>query len=51
MKAGTRKWLKAEPPTKTDWMDIVTAQGMERIYFILNQIYRLIINSCGRSSM
>lgn len=37
---------------KTDWMDIVTAiQGMERISFILNQIYRLIINSCGRSSV
>ena len=36
-KAVTRKWLQAEPPTETDWIDIVTdVQNMERITFSLN---------------
>ncbi len=36
-KAVTRKWLQSEPPTKSEWLDIVTSvQNMERITFALN---------------
>ncbi len=36
-KALTRKWLQSEPPTKSEWLDIVTnVQNMERITFALN---------------
>ncbi len=35
-KAVTRKWLQSEPPTKSEWLDIVTSvQNMERITFAL----------------
>lgn len=36
-KSVTRKWLQLEPPTKTEWLDIVTSvQNMERMMFALN---------------
>ena len=36
-KAVTRKWLQVEPPTETDWIDIVIdVQNMETMTFLLN---------------
>jgi len=36
-KPVTRKWLQFEPPTKAEWLDIMTkVQNMERLTFALN---------------
>ncbi len=36
-KAVKRKWLQSDPPTKSEWFEIITSvQNMERINFTLN---------------
>ena len=40
-KAVTRKWLQAEPPTETHWIDIVTDVTCMYVCFIVSVSFKM----------